>query len=428
MRYQKFLLNTLIGSFVIICSQIFAQQLTLQEHYTNAKEAYQQKNYSAFYDHISKALELHPYHQGIMYQKALAAAHNQKPDEAVALLQAALLISTTFDLTVDDFKSLENREDFKSVIVLKEQLMQPITNSVGAFVIPDPQLHAENITPGFKPGTFFVSSIHKRKVVYIDEDGNSTDFIPSKQNGLSAVMCVKADAKTNSLWVASTVTPEMMEYDSALTSAIYQFDARTKKLIARYEAGMKAKGSFFGDIVLNTAGEVFISDSQNNVIFKINTQTKKLESYFTSDEFWNIQGISFSVDEKYLYIADYIKGIFRLTLSTKELIQLKVDAVASVKGVDGLIVYQHTLIAIQNGVQPMRVMQLRLNESGDRIISARTIDHNHPDFNEPTNGCLVNHTLYYVANSQWSGYDAQKKIKPASELKPIIILKSPLIP
>lgn len=428
MRYQKFLLNTLIGSFVIICSQIFAQQLTLQEHYTNAKEAYQQKNYSAFYDHISKALELHPYHQGIMYQKALAAAHNQKPDEAVALLQAALLISTTFDLTVDDFKSLENREDFKSVIVLKEQLMQPITNSVGAFVIPDPQLHAENITPGFKPGTFFVSSIHKRKVVYIDEDGNSTDFIPSKQNGLGAVMCVKADAKTNSLWVASTVTPEMMEYDSALTSAIYQFDARTKKLIARYEAVMKAKGSFFGDIVLNTAGEVFISDSQNNVIFKINTQTKKLESYFTSDEFWNIQGISFSADEKYLYIADYIKGIFRLTLSTKELIQLKVDAVASVKGVDGLIVYQHTLIAIQNGVQPMRVMQLRLNESGDRIISARTIDHNHPDFNEPTNGYLVNHTLYYVANSQWSGYDAQKKIKPASELKPIIILKSPLIP
>ncbi|MBX2964077.1 MAG: hypothetical protein KF687_16305 [Cyclobacteriaceae bacterium] len=428
MYISKF--KTAISLTILILHSIAGktQRAALQEYYNKAKEAYQQKNYPTFYDHISKALEIHPYHQGIMYQKALAAAHNQKPDEAVALLQSAILISTTFDLTVDDLKSLQNREDFKSVIALKERLGQPITNSVEAFTIPDPQLHAENITPGFKSGTFFVSSIHKRKVVYIDVLGNSTDFISSKQNGLGAVMCVKADSKTNSLWVASTVTPEMMEYDSTLTSAIYQFDARTKKMIACYEVDIEAKGFFFGDIVLNKAGEVFVSDSQNNVIFKINIQTKKLESYFTSDEFWNIQGISFSVDEKYLYIADYIKGIFRLTLSTKELIQLPVDAVASVKGVDGLIVYQNSLIVIQNGVQPMRVMQLPLNESGDGIISARTIDHKHPDFNEPTNGCLVNDTLYYVANSQWSGYDAHKKIKPASELKSIIILKSPLKP
>lgn len=428
MHYRKLLLLALVGSFVAFCSEISAQSLTLQEHYTKAKEAYQQKDYPVFYDHISKALEMHPYHQGIMYQKALAAVHNQKPDEAVALLRSAVLISTAFDLTVDDFKPLQDREDFKAVIALKEQLKQQQVNSTKAFTIPDPQLHAENIAAGFKPGTFFVSSIHKRKVIYIDENGNPTNFIPSKQDGLGAVMCVKADAKTNSLWVASTITPEMMEYDSSLTSAIYQYDARTKKLIARYEADTKAKGFFFGDIVLNKAGEVFISDSQNNTIFKVNTQTRKLESWFTSEGFWNIQGISFSIDEKYLYIADYIKGIFRLTLSTKELIQLPVDAVASVKGVDGLIVYKNTLIAIQNGVQPMRVVQLQLNDSGDRIISARTIDHNHPDFNEPTNGCLVNDTLYYVANSQWGGYDQQKKIKPAYELKSIIILQSSLKP
>jgi hypothetical protein len=239
-------------------------------------------------------------------------------------------------------------------------------------------------------------------------------------------MCVKADTKTNSLWVASTVTPEMMEYDSTLTSAIYQFDANTKQLIARYEAGIEAKGFFFGDLVLNKGGEVFISDSQNNVIFKINKQTKKLESFFTSDEFWNIQGISFSTDEKYLYVADYIKGIFRFNPTTMELILLPVDAVASVKGVDGLIFHKNSLITIQNGVQPMRVMHLSLNESGDQIISARKIDHAHPDFNEPTNGCIVNDVLYYVANSQWNGYDAQKKIRPAAELQPIIILKSSL--
>src|SRR5690606_24203299 len=144
MHYRKLLLLALVGSFVAFCSEISAQSLTLQEHYTKAKEAYQQKDYPVFYDHISKALEMHPYHQGIMYQKALAAVHNQKPDEAVALLRSAVLISTAFDLTVDDFKPLQDREDFKAVIALKEQLKQQQVNSTKAFTIPDPQLHAEN--------------------------------------------------------------------------------------------------------------------------------------------------------------------------------------------------------------------------------------------------------------------------------------------
>jgi hypothetical protein len=46
---------------------------------------------------------------------------------------------------------------------------------------------------------------------------------------------------------------------------------------------------------------------------------KQLEPYFTSDELWSLQGITFSEDERYMFIADYIKGIFRLNIKTKEL-------------------------------------------------------------------------------------------------------------
>ena len=405
-----------------------SQDLSLQERYSLAKEAYQLKDYSVFYDHISKALEMHPYHQGIMYQKALAAVHMQKPEEAVTLLRNAILINTSFDLSLEDFNTLYEREDFKRIRQLKTELNQPVQTSTRAFTISDSQLHVESITPGLKTGTFFVTSIHKRKVIFIDERGIASDFIASKQDGLGAAMSVKVDPKTNSLWIASTITPEMMDYDSTLVSAIYQFDLSTRDLIARYEPQHKAKEFFFGDLILNKAGDVFVSDSRNNIIFKVNPQSKTLEPYFSSDEFWNIQGIGFSEDETYLYIADYIKGIFRLTPKTKELTLLPMEAMASAKGVDGLYVYENKLITIQNGVQPMRVMELALSQTHDAIVAARTIDRAHADFNEPTNGCLVNDTLYYVANSQWNGYDEKKKIKPAAELQAIIILKSPLKP
>jgi len=428
MSSKKILTPMLISLWMLQSTLGISQDLSLQERYNFAKEAYQLKDYSAFYDHISKALEMHPYHQGIMYQKALAAVHIQKPEEAATLLRKAILINTSFDLSLDDFNSLHEREDFKRIRQLKAELDQPVQTSTREFTISDSQLHAESIASGLKSGTFFITSIHKRKVIFIDAKGVASDFIASKQDGLGAVMNVKVDPKTNSLWVASTITPEMMDYDSTLVSAIYQFDLRTRKLIDRYEPQYEAKEFFFGDLILNKAGDVFVSDSRNNVIFKVNHQTKKLDQYFSSSEFWNIQGIGFSKDETYLYIADYIKGIFRLTPKTQELRLLSVEAIASVKGVDGLYVYENKLITIQNGVQPMRVMEFTLNNTHDAIVAAHTIDRGHVDFNEPTNGCLVNDTLYYVANSQWNGYDEKKKIKPAAELQAIIILKSALKP
>lgn len=426
MYCQKIHISALVVVFVLLYSSVYSQELTLQDHYNKAKEAYQQKNFEVFYDHISKAAEMHPYHQGIMYQKALAAAHLQKPEEAVKLLHAAILINTAFDLHVDDFKTLHEREDFRAVVKLKEELKKPVTTSATAFVIRDPQLHAEGIAPGIKSATFFITSIHKRKVIYVDETGKAADFIEQGQDGLGAAMNVKVDKRTNSLWVASTTTPEMIDYDSSITSALYQFDLRTKKLINKFEANNEAGKFFFGDVILTKAREVFVSDSRNNIIFKVNTKTKTLDSFFTSDQFWNIQGISFSADEKYLYIADYIKGIFRLNTISKELQLLPVDDAVSAKGIDGLIYYNNTLITIQNGVEPMRTMKLILNTEGDAIVSAHIIDQAHPAFGEPTNGCLENGTLYYIANSQWGGYDGQKKIKPVSELKDILILKASL--
>ena len=414
----------LIIALLITSSISFSQ--SLQDYYNKAREAYQQKDYLLFYENISKSAELHPYHQGILYQKAIAATLTQKPEEAVALLQKAILMNASFDLTVDDLKSLQERKDFQSVLELQQALKKPIATSDTAFVLPDRQLHAEGISVGLKPGTFFVTSIHKRKVIYIDETGQTSDFIVSKQDGLGATMSVKADAKTKTLWVASVNTPEMIDYDSTLTSSVYQYDLRTKKLLNRYATNDEIKDSFFGDLILTRNGRVLISDSKNNIIFTVNTSTQELEPFFSSETFWNIQGISFSDDERFLFIADYIKGIYRLNMETKELVAISSDAVIALKGIDGLLYHKNSLIVIQNGIAPMRVVQLRLNHEHDRIISAYTLDHAHPSFNEPTNGCVVNNELYYIANSQWNGYDDKKKIKPDDQLQDIIVLKTSL--
>jgi len=51
---------------------------------------------------ISKANELHPYHQGALYYRGVAAALTNRPAEAVKFLREAILINAQFDLGIED--------------------------------------------------------------------------------------------------------------------------------------------------------------------------------------------------------------------------------------------------------------------------------------------------------------------------------------
>jgi hypothetical protein len=422
MLMRKILL--LIFFIVVYCTGIARQNV--QYYYTQAREAYKEGDHSKFYELIVKANELHPYHQGILYYRGIAATLTNRPDEAVKFLREAVLVNVMFDLSIDDLKSLASNKDFEALKILQKENLQPIIHSDTAYVIKDRNLHLESIASGAKKGVFYLSSIHKRKILRVDEKGNITDFTKSSANGMTSVLGIKIDKSKKILWACSSPMPEMENYDSNSISSVFKFDIKTGKLLEKYTPDPSMKNSVFGDLILNKKGEAFISDTQTNTIFKVNESIKNLEAYFTSKEFWNIQGITFSDDETYLFIADYIKGLFRLNTQTKELVPLIREPFASLKAIDGLIWYQNSLIAIQNGITPMRVTRYFLNPALDKITRFEIIDRDHPSFNEPTNGCLIDNMLYYVSNSQWGGYDEKHQLKPVDQLQDIIILKTDL--
>lgn len=416
----------ILSILIFLVIKSVAQQQNLQYYYSHAREAYKAGDPARFYDMIIKANELHPYHQGIMYYRGIAAALTNRPEEAVQFLREAVLVNATFDLTLKDLQVLSGKQDFEALKNLQLELQKPVVHADTAWVIKDRSLHLETVAAGEKEGIYYLSSVHQRKVLKIDKTGNTTDFIKTAEDGMTAVLGIKVDKKKKLLWACASPMPEMVNFDTLSGSAVFKYDLNTGKLLDRYTPQPSSKECVFGDLLLSKSGEVFISDTQNNTIFKVNESTHALEPFFTSEEFWNIQGITFSTDEKFLFISDYIKGIFRLNTQTKELIQLTREPLVSLKSIDGLIWYQNSLIAIQNGVVPMRVTRYFLNSSLDTITRCEIIDRGHPAFSEPTNGCMVGDTLYYVANSQWGGYDDKHQLKPADQLQDIVILKADL--
>ena len=420
------MVRSLTFCLIFIAQIATGQEKNLQYYYSQAREAQKTGDHTTFHEMISKANELHPYHQGIMYYRGLAAALTNRPEESIQFLREAILIDATYNLQTEELKSLSSHNDFKALLQLQQELKQPIVHADTAWVMHDRTLHPESVAAGETNGVFYLSSVHRRKIVKVDQKRNVTDFTTPGQDGMTSVLGVKVDQSKKILWACSSPMKEMQHYDTIAGAAVFKYDLKIGKLLARYAPEIQKQGFSFGDLILNKQGEAFISDSQNNIVFKVNEVTGKLEVYFTSDEFWNIQGIAFSENEEFLFISDYIKGIYRLNTKTKELIQLLREPLISLKSVDGLHWYKNSLIAIQNGVKPMRVMRYILNPALDKVVNYQIIDHNHPAFNEPTNGCIIGDTFYYVANSQWAGYDDQHNLKPADQLQDIVILKTDL--
>lgn len=410
----------------LMTSLAIGQNKDLTYYYSQALESYKGKDYPRFYEMIREAHQLHPYHQGILYQLGIAAALTGHTDESMQSLKKAILIDASFRLEgLPDFNAIRNSPGFTDLLKLQQECQRPIVHSDTAFVIHDRSLHTEGIE--YDPATqiFYLGSIHKRKIIKVI-NGQASDFCPQGFEGMTSVFGLKVDQKRNVLWACSSPMQEMEDYDSTARSAVFKFDLTTGKLLAKIQRPKWDKEGVFGDLILTPEGEALVSDSQNNSIFKVNEKTKQLEPYFTSPDFWNIQGLTFSDNGKYLFISDYIKGIFRLELKTKTLIELKCSLDVSLKGVDGLIYYKQSLIAIQNGTNPLRASRYFLNSHQDQIIQSEIIDRKHPAFNEPTLGVVNGKTLYYIANSQWSGYDRSHHIKPDQELQDIVILKSDL--
>jgi len=113
-------------------------------------------------------------------------------------------------------------------------------------------------------------------------------------------------------------------------------------------------------------------------------------------------------------------------LATKRIGKIFASENIAFTTVDGMYFYKNSLLAIQNGFNPQRVVRFFLNKKFDRIERYEIVAANHPHFNEPTLGVLVKNTFYYVANSQWGSFNKDKTIFPLEKLQEPIILQTQL--
>ena len=388
-----------------------------------ARKAYQEKNYLSFLENMKQANVLRPNHPRLMYNLAVAYCLNGNASEAIHWLRKTANMGLVFPAGSDeDFESLRTLPEFNSVLKQFEKNKSPKISSLHAFTIYEKGLIPESVAYDQESQIFYVSSVYKRKILSVNRTGQVKVFA-SEADGLWSVMGMKVDQARRVLWVCTTAHPQMSNFVAADKgkTALFKYNLDNGKLIARYQLSDTSKQHWLGDLVVDGNGDVYATDSVTAAIYLVRSEGKALELFLEGQPFVSPQGLDFSRDHTKLFVADYSKGIFLVDLKTKEVKSINSDF--TLLGIDGLYYYKGSLIGVQNGVNPQRVVRLTLSKDLARITQFETLEANNPDFDEPTLGVLVRDRFYFVANSQWSAVDESGRLAADDKLKNPTILQ-----
>jgi len=420
---------TILSLAILCCPWIKHSQAQsgqdISQYVQKARAAYQQKDYSTLIENLKQALAVRPNHASYTYNIAVGYALSGNQTEAYSWLNRLADMGLVYNVSADkDFASLKDTSEFKNLVQKFETNQKPVGNSTTAFTVHEKGLVPEGIAYDPVEKTFYLGSVYKRKILSIDQAGAVKDF-SAPADGLWSVMGMRVDAARRVLWVCTASHPQMMDFNKAETglSGIFKYDLRTKRLVKKYMIASTAKPHWLGDLMLNSRGDVFASDSVTPAIYVLDHRTDGLELFLENSAFVNPQGLAFSADEKKIFLADYLKGIFAIDVRSRTVSLIKPAPHTTMLGFDGLYSYRGTLVGVQNGVRPNRLVQLWLNSTATEVQKFEIREANNPIFDEPTLAVIAEHDLFYIANSQWETVDEQGHLAPAEKLHDPIVLK-----
>lgn len=406
----------LILVLIVFTCTAFSQ--SQRDIYNASVKAYEAKDYKTFLK-LTKTLDsLRPLHPIYTYNLASANALNDNLEEAFIALRSLILMNNTTEFENDeDFKSIKNDETFRSMISLKKNQSKVIETSKMIVTLSEKELHPESVAYLPKAKLWLASSIRKKKIVSFDnKTGLCKDWL--KEDKMLSVLAMKADAKEEFLWVATSAFPEMEGFDKLVAgkAEVLKVDIKTKKIVNRFAVD----GSHvFGDLIVAKNGVIYVSDSDKPMLYKIENNLMSEFISFENNGF-NLQGLAFNDTQDRLFVADYLKGIAMIDLKSKKTEWMEFPGEASAKGIDGLTFYNNSLIAIQNGVKPIRITKFLLDESQTKINDFKILDNNRPEFNEPALATVIGEKLYFFANSPWTAYDKNGALDATKVTNPML--------
>ena len=360
---------------------------------------------------IEKLQSHFPDRGAILYFLAAAHQHLGETLEATKLLKDCIALGEGFDPSGDpEFAALHSSREFTDLVEKIHRDFPVEAHARLALVTEERNLIPEGLAWDPKRNFFYLSSLAQKKIVQITPDSHTSDFVPAGRDHLLPVLGIRLDPRDNSIWANS------ME-DASGKAELAHFDP-SGNLLGRFTVNDSARHGF-NDLVVRSSGEVILTDSLDNKIFRFDPDKKSFTPLAVHREFFYPNGIALSSDDKTLFVADSI-GVVRIDIESLVTTDINPGPHSTLAGADGLYWYNGSLIAIQNGIGAPRIAAFKLSPDGTRVTRTTVLENRSQFTSLPTTGAIRGSDFYFVSNSHIDNLNGGK-ILDATQLEPVRI-------
>jgi sugar lactone lactonase YvrE len=265
---------------------------------------------------------------------------------------------------------------------------------------------------------FFVTSILGANILALDGGGHERVFADSPDHW--PMLALKVDAKRRRLWATEVALDEFNSVQKADwgRSVLLEYDLDRGSLLFRRDG---PPGSNLGDMVLADNGDPLVSDGTGGGIYRLrHRQLRRIDH----GDFISPQTIAICRDNQQVFVPDYVRGIAAFNLETGAVRWFSMKDRYALDGIDGLYCHGNSLVAVQNGTSPNRVVAFSLDSSRSSIVAETIIERGTSTLGVPTHGVFVGNTFHYIANSGWNAIDEHGVETAAPRLTPALIMRA----
>jgi hypothetical protein len=342
---------------------------------------------------------LFPNSAGMVRRRLGAAIEAKDPAAAVAALsRLAAMGAVLSEAGRKQAEALVGAEAMAPIAARFDLNLEPVAASRLHAAIPAVHDLVEGVAWDSDGRRLYATTVVDRTLLSVGEGGTSV----AASKGLGSLFGAAYDPVRKRLWIASGSVSETPKAEPAWTGLI-SVDPERPERPMRIPAPAGATASP-GDVAVARDGNVYASDGLSGAVYRCRPGCSALETLLAPGALFSAQGLALSSDQRLLYIADRRYGIAALERSSGRLFQVTGDEETMLDGIDGLVVHEGDLIALQTAYPPQRIVRLRLSADGLRVRRLELLERNHPEWGEITLAAVAGNRLVYVAGAHWARY------------------------
>jgi sugar lactone lactonase YvrE len=358
--------------------------------------------------------------------------------EALQWIEKFVATGLSYDIAKDDdLKNVVAEANGDKLTALMKEHSLPVTGTEFVCELPQTDIMPEDIAylrPGGSKsaGSFVVSSIQHHTLYRVKLPKAGSRECAMQELPLAAeakrwpTLAVSADPRRKVLWVTTSAMPGFRGFpkEDEGKALLLEVDPDTGKILHRFDPGTTGP-TVLGDMCVTDDGTVYVTDSIGGGVYRLHgdLQTAKLEKI--ADGLFSPQTPVLAHDGKRLFVADYTMGVAVIDLAAAgpvgKINYLPHPENVAVVALDGMYLSGDSLIGIQNGTEPVRILRLLLNQAQTEITDAQVIEQGVG--HDPTHAVAVDGWFYVSANVGWSKVDDSGKLKPGEKFTAPLLVR-----